>query len=63
LGGAFLAMFANPVGWLIVLVSLITLAIVLLKHDFGTPRILAHRSHRHGPEDRRRGSGDDPMLR
>jgi hypothetical protein len=63
IAGFFLAMFANPIGWVIVLAGMIALIVALLKHDFGGRRALVRRAHTHGAEDRMRGSSDDPMLR
>lgn len=60
--GFFLAMFAQPIGWIIVAAGMISLFIALLKRDIGARRLLVHHAHRHGPEDRRRGPNDDAML-
>lgn len=61
--GFGLAMFAQPAGWIVVAAGMIALFVALLKSDLRARHALAKRSHPHGPEDRRRGSNDDPMLR
>ncbi len=61
--GFGLAVFPEPAGWIIVAAGLIAVFDALMKGDLKARHAFARRSHAHGPEDRRRGPNDDPMLR
>jgi len=58
-GGFFLAMFGQPIGWVLLAGGAIALmiALVLGGIDWGKWA----RPHPHGAEDRQRGPNEDPM--
>jgi len=57
--GFFLAMFGQPIGWVVLAAGAIGLMIALVRRgvDWGKWA----RPHPHGAEDVRRGPNDDPM--
>ncbi len=61
--GFILAMMFTPIGWVLLgiggLVLIIALATAGVRQRAATASV---RKQRHGPEDLRRGSNDDPML-